>query len=82
MKRLVLICGSCLMAVSSANAAGDTPADVMSAEMAHEQQVQTQLEQLQRDRDAAFMKQLEAEALIMEQQQLANPTPPPANPAP
>jgi len=57
----------------SAHAAGvaPSPADMMAAEVAHEQQVQTQLDQLQKQRDAAFLKQLEAEALIEEQRILA-----------
>jgi len=47
------------------------PSDMMAAEVAHEQQVQAQLNQLQQQRDAAFLKQLEAEALIEEQQAIA-----------
>jgi len=54
-----------------AYAADITAADAMNAEIMHEQQVQVQMEQLQKERDAAFLKQLEAEALIAEQEMLA-----------
>jgi len=82
MKRLLLVGLTCLSVSSLAYAADVTPADVMPAEVAHEQQVQTQLELLQQARDAAFIKQLEAEALMMEQQGVASPATPPASPAP
>jgi len=55
----------------SAYAADITAEEVMNAEIMHEQQVQVQMEQLQKERDAAFLKQLEAEAMIAEQEMLA-----------
>jgi len=58
----------CLGFSGAAYAAGDVLAsDVGMNEVAHESMVQAEMAKLQQERDAAFVKQLEAEMLIEEQ---------------
>ncbi|MBL4775276.1 MAG: hypothetical protein JKY87_04395 [Mariprofundus sp.] len=71
MKNIFIFIAALSLCSLSAHAADITAEEAMSAEVMHEQQVQIQMEALQRERDAAFMKQLEAEALIDEQLFLA-----------
>jgi len=71
MKQVFILIAALSLCSFSAHAADVTADEAMSAEVMHEQQVQIQMEQLQRERDALFLKQLEAEALIEEQQFLA-----------
>jgi len=70
MKRIMLLSLFMPLPLYAAGAAAPdaaVPADMMAAEVAHEQQVQAELDKLQKEREAAFLKQLEAEALIEEQ---------------
>lgn len=67
MKKFLLI-SSCMFFSLNVYAAGDvTAVDVGASEVANESAVQTEMGKLQQERDAAFVKQLEAEALIEEQ---------------
>ncbi len=70
-RQLLLLSVAVLYALPAYAADAAPPSDMMAAEIAHEQQVQAQLNQLQQQRDAAFLKQLEAETLIEEQRMLA-----------
>jgi len=58
--------------MGSAMAADVTEAEIAGQELVHEERVQKQMELLQKERDAAFLKQLEAEMLLMQQQDAAN----------
>ncbi|MDQ6999964.1 MAG: hypothetical protein Q9M12_03645 [Mariprofundus sp.] len=71
--KCIILLSSLLMS-GSAIAADVMQADVSANEVIHEQQVQQQLTQLQQARDAAFLKQLEAEAKLMELQSATGPT--------
>lgn len=72
--KCLMLSSAVLLGSTSAYSAGITPSpsEMMAAEIAHEQQVQTQLDKLQKQRDASFLKQLEAETLIEEQRILAD----------
>ncbi|RLL49800.1 hypothetical protein D8Y20_12470 [Mariprofundus sp. EBB-1] len=78
MKHVFIFMAALTLSSASAYAADITAAEAMSVEILHEQQVQVQMEQLQQERDAAFLKQLEAEAMIAEQQMLAEQAAQPA----
>lgn len=69
--KCVLIASLFLMA-GSAVAADVTEAQIAAEELVHEEQVQKQMELLQAERNAAFMRQLEAKAMILEQQLAAD----------
>ena len=71
MKQLFMMMAAIALSSASAYAADITAEEAMAAEMMHEQQVQIQMGALQKERDAVFLKQLEAEALIAEQEMLA-----------
>lgn len=67
MKKVLLI-SSCMFFSLNVHAAGDVIAvDVGASEVTNESMVQAEMGKLQQERDAAFIKQLEAEALIEEQ---------------
>ena len=71
MKHTFILLAALSLCSASSYAADITAEEAMAAEFAHELQKQAQIEKLQRESDAAFLKQLEAEILLEEQRLLA-----------
>jgi len=71
MKQIFMMMAALSLYSVAAYAADVTPGEVMSAETAHMLQVQAEQEAMQRASDDAFLKDLEAQMLLEEQQFLA-----------